>query len=268
MSFAHERSWPSEKPAGRRRYFSMPFAAAEVIDEHLFDGLVVALKNMADGMTAHEVANFLGEILGVIAGTLKGLRHENDLQTGLAGDVFRILDVTKEDEIAKAIDLGVGTENVNGFADVSGREGVADVGEHFFEDGGHVGEVTSVVGINAARGGLSAVGKAEQQVTNALEADHELHAGEEFAGLGGIDFGDDGGDGAVDFHVESVEFAFALPERVKQWSGTGRDAFGCGACGFLGEMTGFDSATDDVMMGGFGKQAFDACGTHEISLWR
>jgi hypothetical protein len=32
---------------------------------------------------------------------------------------------------------------------------------------------------------LSAVGEAEQEVADAFEADHELHAGEEFAGLGG-----------------------------------------------------------------------------------
>jgi hypothetical protein len=48
---------------------------------------------------------------------------------------------------------------------------------------------------------LSAVGKAEKQVADAFEADHELHAGEEFAGFGGLDFGDGGGNGAVDFHV-------------------------------------------------------------------
>ena len=160
----------------------MPFFAAEVVDEHLFDGLVVGFEDVADGVAADEVADFFGEILGVIAGALERLGHEDDLQAGLAGDVFGILDVAEEDQIAEAIDFGISAKNVDGFADVAGGEGVTDVGEHFFEDGGHVGEVAGVLGIDAAGGGLSAVGKAEKKVADALEADHELHAGEEFDG--------------------------------------------------------------------------------------
>jgi hypothetical protein len=35
-------------------------AAAEVVDEHLFDGLVVGNEHVADGVSASEVADFLG----------------------------------------------------------------------------------------------------------------------------------------------------------------------------------------------------------------
>ena len=70
------------------------------------------------------------------------------------------------------------------------EKAIADVGEHFFEDGGHVSEVASVFGIDAASGGLRAVGEAEEKVADAFQADHELHASQEFAGLGGLDFGD------------------------------------------------------------------------------
>ena len=35
---------------------------------------------MADGVPADEMADFLGEILSVIAGALEGLGHEDDLQ--------------------------------------------------------------------------------------------------------------------------------------------------------------------------------------------
>ena len=55
----------------------------------------------------------------MIAGALEGLSHEDDLQAGLAGDVFGILDVAEEDEIAEAVHLGVGAENVDGFADIA-----------------------------------------------------------------------------------------------------------------------------------------------------
>ena len=91
-------------------------AAAEVVDEHLFDGLVVGHKDVADGVSADDVANFFGEILGVIAGALERLGHEDDLQAGLAMNVFRILDVAQENQVAQAIHFGVGAENVDGLA--------------------------------------------------------------------------------------------------------------------------------------------------------
>ena len=99
---------------------------------------------------------------------------------------------------------------------------------------------------------LGAVGEAEQQVADALEADHELHAGEKFAGFGGIDFGDGGGDAAVDFHVEGVEFALALAQRVEQSVGAGGDAFGGGSGGFFGHVAGFDRAAHQIVVGRFG----------------
>lgn len=245
-----------------RAYLGL-FAAAEVVDEHLFDGLVVGFEDVADGMAADEVADFFGEILGVIAGTLERLGHEDDLEAGLAGDVFGILDVAQKDQVAEAIDFGIRAENIDGFADVAGGEGGAHVAQHFFEDGGHVGEVAGVLGIDAAGGGLSAVGKAEKKIADALEADHELHAGEELTGLGGFDVRDDGGDGTVDFHIERVEFALALAQGVQQEVGAGSNALGGGSGGFLGETTGLDGATDNVMLGRLGSEAFDAGGTHE-----
>ncbi len=79
-----------------------------------------------------------------------------------------------------------------------------------------MGEVANVLGIDAAGRGLSAVGKAQQQVADALQADHKLHAGEKLTRLGGFDIRDNGRDGAVDFHVEGIEFALALAQRVEQ----------------------------------------------------
>ncbi len=241
----------------------LPFLAAEVVDKHLFDGLVVGFEDVADGVAADEVANFFGEILGVIAGSFERLSHEDDLEAGLARDVFWILDVAEEDEVTEAIDFGIGAEDIDGFADVAGGESVANVGEHLFENRRHVREVAAVIGIDAASGGLRAIGKAEKQIADAFEADHELHAGEEFAGLSGLDVGDDGGDGAVDFHIERVEFALALAQRVQQEVGAGSDAFGSGSGGLLGETTGFDGAADDVMLGRLGRETFNADGTHE-----
>jgi hypothetical protein len=54
-------------------------AAAEVVNEHLFDGLVVGHEDVADGVSADDVADFFGEIFGVVAGAFERLRHEDDL---------------------------------------------------------------------------------------------------------------------------------------------------------------------------------------------
>ena len=75
---------------------------------------------MADGSSADEVANFFGKILGVIAGALERLRHEDNLQAGLSVHGFRILDVTQKDEVAQAIHFGIGAEHVHGLTYIAG----------------------------------------------------------------------------------------------------------------------------------------------------
>jgi len=59
---------------------SVPFAAAEVVDEHLFYGFVVGHQDVADGVAADEVTDFFGEVLGVVAGAFErlGPDHESE----------------------------------------------------------------------------------------------------------------------------------------------------------------------------------------------
>jgi hypothetical protein len=95
-------------------------AAAQVVDEHLLYGLVVGHEHVADGSSADEVANFFGEILGVIPGALQGLRHEDNLQAGLSVHGFRILDVTQKDEVAQAIHFGIGAEHIDSLTYIAG----------------------------------------------------------------------------------------------------------------------------------------------------
>src|ERR1700683_5704973 len=106
----------------------MMVAAAEVVDEHLFYGLVIRHEDVADGVAADYVADFFGQVFRVIAGALEGLGHEDDLKTGLAGGVFGVLDMAQKDQIAKAVNLGVGAENVDGFPDVAAGGGGAHSG--------------------------------------------------------------------------------------------------------------------------------------------
>ena len=233
---------------------------AEVFDEHLFDGLVVGDQDMARGMAADQVTDFFGEILGVISGTLQRLGHEDDLEASLAADIFRVLDVAEEDQVAKAVDISVGTENIDGLADIAVGEGAGTVGEHFFQQGCHLGEFASVLGINAAPDGLGAVGEVEQMIADTLEADHEFHAGEEFTGLGGLNRGDGGGHAIVDFEVEGIEFALALAYGVEQRSGAGGDSFGGGRSGFFGHVASLDRAADQIAVNRLGLWNSDSSG--------
>jgi hypothetical protein len=57
--------------AGQRACLVVLVATAEIVDEHLLDGLVVSDKEMADGASANEVADFFREVLGVVAGAFE-----------------------------------------------------------------------------------------------------------------------------------------------------------------------------------------------------
>src|SRR5271169_554340 len=237
-------------------------AAAEVVDEHLLNGFVVGAKDVADGAAADEMAAFFGEVLGVVAGALKRLGHEDDLQAGLADEVLRVLDVPEEDEVAQAVHLGVGAEDIDGLGDIAAGKCGCAVGQHLLEQGRHLGEVPSVFRVDAAADRQGTIGEAEQKVANALESDHDLHAGKEFASFRGADLGDGGGDAAVNFPVESVEFAFPLAQGVEQGTGAGGNAFGRGAGGFFGHVAGFHGTTHDVLMSRFWVGSLNR-GTHK-----
>jgi hypothetical protein len=227
-------------------------AAADVVDKHLLHGLVVSDRDVTDGASADEVTDFFGQIFGVIAGALERLRHEDDLQAGLADEIFWILDVTQEQEVPDAVHFGIGAEDVESLADIAAGKCGSAIGQHFLQQRRHLSEIAGIFGVNAPADRQGAVGEAEQQIADAFESDHNLHAGEQFACFGGTDLGDGGGDSAVDFHIERVELALALAQGVEQLAGAGCDALSRGASGFLCHATGFHGASHEVMMSRFG----------------
>ena len=79
----------------------------------------------------------------------------------------------------------------------------------------HVGEVANVLRIDAGTNCLRASGKAKQQVADALQADHELHAGQQFARFRIADLSDHLGHAGIDFHVQAIEFFFALTKSIQ-----------------------------------------------------
>ena len=93
---------------------------------------------------------------------------------------------------------------------------------------------------------------------------HEFHAGEEFASLSGIDFGDDAGYAGVNLDVEGIEFALAPAYRIEQRAGARSHAFSGGSGGLFRHVAGFHGATDKITMNRFSVGNFE-CGAHERS---
>ena len=52
-------------------FSAIVIASPEVVDKHLLHRLIVGDEHVANGASANEVTNFLGEILGVISGALQ-----------------------------------------------------------------------------------------------------------------------------------------------------------------------------------------------------
>jgi len=75
---------------------------------------------MPDGVSADKMTDFFGEVFGVVAGSFNRLSHEDDLKAGVPGCISRVLNVAQEDQVAQAVDFGVGAQNVNSFLEVPG----------------------------------------------------------------------------------------------------------------------------------------------------
>ena len=65
-------------------------------------------------------------------------------------------------------------------------------------------------------GRLRAAGKTEQQISDALQADHEFHAGKQFTSLGFGHLSYRERNPIVDFTVQQVELFLAFSNRVEQ----------------------------------------------------
>src|ERR1700687_2923250 len=151
-------------------------------DKHLFFWFVVVHEQMSDAASADKMANFFGQVLGVVAGAFKRLRHEDNLQAGVVRDVLRILDVTQEDEIAQTIHLGIGAEHIDGFLNILSGKRLADISQHLLQNCRHLGQVASILRVEPASRSLCAGSKTQEQVYNALQSDHDFHAREQLPG--------------------------------------------------------------------------------------
>src|SRR4051812_45032595 len=112
-----------------------------MIEEHLLDRTIVGAEDVADRASADEMADFFGDILGVIACAFEFLRHEEDVEAVELAIVCAGFEMTEHDEIAEAIHLSIGSKDVDGDVEIAGAEREFDVGDYLFETRRHGGEV-------------------------------------------------------------------------------------------------------------------------------
>ena len=184
-------------------------------DKHLFFRFIVGHQQVADAASADKVANFLRQVLGMVAGAFERLRHEDDLQAGVVRHVLRILNVAQEDDIAQPVHLGIGAQYVDRFLDVALRKRLADIGQHFLEHRRHVGQVPGILRVETPARRLRAGGEAQQQIPDALQPDHDFHAGKQLPGFRLRDARDGRGHAGVYFPVNGIELFLALPDSVQ-----------------------------------------------------
>ena len=144
---------------GAGRSLELIFALAQPIQKHLLDRLVVGHEHVADRVSADHVANLFGEILGMVAGPFQRLRHKDDLQAGLALQVFRILNVPQKNQIAQAVHFGVRAEHVYSPLHIASGESGAHISQHLFQDGSHMGQIARVLRVDPQARCLGAAGK-------------------------------------------------------------------------------------------------------------
>src|SRR3954471_6095884 len=152
------------------------------------------------------MTDLFGDVLSMIASAFEFLRHEEDVEAVKFAFVSAGFEMSEHDDVAKAVHLSVGAEDVDGDVEIARAKGGFDIGDHLFKTRSHGGEIGAVEDVDLSGDGFRAISDVEKEVSDALERDDELHAGEEFAGfvLGNASNGR--GDKIVDVTVKRIEF--------------------------------------------------------------
>jgi hypothetical protein len=67
--------------------------SSQVFDEALFIGLVIGTHHVPDALTADQVTDLLGKVLGVISSPLQCLGHEENMEAFLPRSIIVVLQV-------------------------------------------------------------------------------------------------------------------------------------------------------------------------------
>src|SRR5208337_1535816 len=115
---------------GSLRGFLPPF---QLFNEHLLDRLIVGAQDVPDAVSAHQVANLFGKVLGMVSRSFQRLRHKQHMEALLARRALAVLQVAQEDQVAQTIELRIRAQDPQSLVEVPLAEGIVYVPKHLLE---------------------------------------------------------------------------------------------------------------------------------------
>ena len=166
-----------------------------------------------------QMEQLLAQILDMISGAFKGLRHEQHRGAVVPATALAAFQMAAKYRLASAVNLGVGLQHPGSRFEIALQKAAMDGFEHLLEDLRHGDQVASVIAQQPYRQVLQALGHGIGKVADALQVDDELEASQQLAGLGLGDRGDGGGNFLVNSALHAVEFFLAVLDRNERHIG-------------------------------------------------
>src|SRR5581483_8122418 len=113
----------------------------------------------------------------MITGPLKCLRHEQQVRAVIEVAVLA-LEVTAEKSVTDLIELGIVCHYPLRRFDTALHESLVDVLQHFFQNFGHCNQGLPIILLQPASHSLQTLRNRPGQISDTLEVDAELQAGE------------------------------------------------------------------------------------------
>jgi len=176
----------------------------------------VACGSVADGASADEVADFFGDVLGVVSGALQRLRHQQDVNAVWSGAARLVLEMAEKNQIANAVDLAIAAQDGDGGAQVARTEGVRDLAQHRFNMGIHLDKVGDVLHIETMRNDAAAADKRGDEISDPLEVNHAFQAGEQLAHLLRRTLRQNARESLIHVTIEFVQLLLAVEDRLRE----------------------------------------------------
>ncbi len=171
-----------------------------------------ALRQVASRVSFNQRVEFLGQILGVIAGSFERLCHQEDLEARripVADEMF--LKQTMTD----VVEFRINAQHLTGSFQIEMSEPVVNVFKHVMEDDGHLNKVAEVRGRNRMRFSVQAIRDAHHEVSDPLQVGNALEARQQLASPRFIHARDCSGQPLIDLALDLIEFLLAVADRQK-----------------------------------------------------
>src|SRR5579871_6573534 len=116
-----------------------------------------------------QAVEILGKIGSVVSGTLQGLGHQKDFESGSIALRDGFGQVLLEQGMADSVDIFVHLQDPSSTFEVQIRKSLMNQVKHFPQNGRHLYQLAYIRGGNLYRPSLDAQGHTHDQVSNALQ---------------------------------------------------------------------------------------------------